>query len=132
MYPSGELGRLAQRKRILQARIAVRRLECAAAAIELARPIAYVDRGIELWHRVAPFFKFLAVPGGLFLTRLLTGRRRAVRQGRRKGGRIAAILSVLPLILRGLKMAIAARAVFAARTRPARGAASGRPPGSGD
>ena len=115
MYPGGELARLAQRKAILQARIAVRRWECAAAVVELTRPIAQVDRGIEMWQRISPFLKLLAVPAGLIFTRMLT--RRTDRRHERKRSKLATILASLPLILRGVKTAMAFRAAYAARTR---------------
>ncbi len=101
MYPTGDLTELAQRKAILQARIAIRRWKCAQSATELARPLEYVDRGIAMWRRVAPFAKVLAVPAGLMLTRVL-GRRKA--PGRRRSGLIGTLFTVLPLVIRGAKL----------------------------
>jgi hypothetical protein len=112
MYPSGELTRLAQRKSVIQARIAVRRWETAAAVLDVARPIAYIDRAIELWRRVSPFLKFLAVPAGIMVTRMLTRRKRP--HAPRRKGKIAMLLTVLPLIFRGLKMAKALQTAYAA------------------
>jgi hypothetical protein len=123
MYPSGELARLAQRKVILQARIAVRRWECASAAAELAKPIAVVDRGIELWRRFAPFIKLLGVPAGLLLLRRLRpGRNRKNDAApRKKRGKIAGLIGALPVILR------VARTVMALRTTlPSTSAAGGK------
>jgi hypothetical protein len=102
MYPSGELTELAARKSILQARIAVRRWECAAAATELARPLAIVDRAVNAWHRIAPFLKLLAIPGGLLFARALKGR--AVGRKTKKPGKLAAIMAALPLVMRVAKM----------------------------
>lgn len=102
MYPSGQLAELATRKAMLQARIAVRRWECAAAAVELARPVALLDRGIELWRRVSPIVKVVVVPAGLFLTQLL--RRRSAAAAATKGGKMAAVMAALPVILRGVHM----------------------------
>ena len=117
MYPSGDLAELAARKSILQARIAVRRWECAVAAAELARPVAVVDRGVQMWHRIAPFLKFLAIPGGFLFARGLRRRGGARRPARK--GRLATILSMLPVVMRGTKMVMEMRAAHAARTTSA-------------
>jgi hypothetical protein len=111
MYPSRELEQLAQRKRLLQARIAVRRWECALAATELAKPVGYIDRGIEAWHRIAPFAKLLGIPLGIFLTRVASRRRQGKPTGRSKFG---ALMTALPLILRGAKVVMAMRNAHAA------------------
>ena len=102
MYPSGELKRLADRKALLQARIAVRRWECAAAASELARPLALIDRGLEIWRRIAPFVKILSVPLGLIATRAITRKRKGKAAGRSKLGML---MTMLPLIVRGIRFA---------------------------
>jgi hypothetical protein len=119
MYPRGELIELAERKRLLQARIAVRRWECAAAVVELSRPIAHVDRGIALWQRISPFMKLLALPAGLIFARIL-GRGRGARRGARKKGKIAALLAALPMIFRAVKFLLQIRASHSAQkqTRP--------------
>jgi hypothetical protein len=114
MYPNGELAELAERKALLQARIEVRRWECAAAAFELSRPIAALDRGIEFWHRIAPFAKLLAIPAGIMLTRFLGKRRRAGGPAAKRG-KIAATIAAIPMILRGVKLFGQMRAVHAAR-----------------
>jgi hypothetical protein len=123
MYPKGELDELAERKMLLQARIAVRRWECAAAAVEVARPIAFLDRGIEMWQRVSPIVKFLALPAGLFLTRFI--KPRGVRAGVRKTGKIAAFLSALPMIIRVVKMGLQIHSGYQAQ----KSARTGVPPG---
>lgn len=112
MYPSGELKRLSDRKVLLQARIAVRRWEMAAAATEIARPLAMIDRGLQTWRRISPFVKVLGVSLGLFMPRLLA---RRVRSGSVGKGKLAALLGALPLIVRGIKVVQAARAAHAAR-----------------
>ena len=117
MYPREELAALRQRKMVLQARIAVRRWETAEAAIELSRPLAIVDRGIDTWRRISPLIKVLAVPVGLMLARLLKARRTAAG---RSGGIFALLLGALPAILRGMKFAQQMRAAHAARARAER------------
>lgn len=112
MYPHGELKALAARKAILQARIAVRRWESAQAAAELAHPIALVDRGVEMWRRISPFVKLLAVPGGLLLAKLWKSRHPG-RGG--SGGKLGLLFAALPAILRGVKFFQEMRA-----TRPSR------------
>jgi hypothetical protein len=114
MYPSGELAELALRKKILQARIAVRRLECVVAAVELSRPLAMIDRALQTWHRVAPLVKMLALPGGLIFATFLKRRGGTKKPGKR--GKLAAIMSALPLIMRGVKMFLQIRAAHAAQT----------------
>ena len=117
MYPREELAALRQRKMVLQARIAVRRWETAEAAIELSRPLAMVDRGIDTWRRISPVIKVLAVPVGLMLARLLKARRAAAG---RSGGIFALLLGALPAVLRGVKLARQMRAAHVARARAAR------------
>ena len=86
---------------LLQARIAVRRWECVQAAAELSKPIAVVDRGIELWHRFAPFLKLFSVPAAFLLTRRLGRKRRdGAKQSRSK---IGLLLRALPLVVKGVK-----------------------------
>lgn len=102
MYPRRELSELAARKALLQARIAVHRAQCLDAAEEIARPLALVDRGLALWRRVSPMVKLLTAPAGLLLTQWL--KRRAVGAGATKTGKFAAVMSALPMILRGVKM----------------------------
>src|SRR3954447_4678213 len=105
MYPHGELVELAERKRLLQARIDVHRWECAAAAAELSRPIAMIDRGVATWRRISPFAKLLGIPAGIFLTRFL--KKKSEREGdpeARKKSKVAAVLTALPVILKGVKL----------------------------
>lgn len=67
MYPDLELIRLAALKAQLQGRIGVQRAECARAAIQVLRPLAWLDRALLLWDRVSPLAKFAAVPLGFLL-----------------------------------------------------------------
>ena len=102
MYPSGELNLLAARKALLQARIALRRYECAAAAAELTRPIAAIDRGLATWHRISPFVKILGVPLGLLVTRIISRKKQGKPTGKSK---FAAFMTALPIIIRGVNLA---------------------------
>ena len=116
MYPTGKLTELATRKAVLQARIAVRRWECAAAAVELARPVALLDRGIAAWRRISPIVKLLIVPGGLFLTQWL--RKRNPAAAAKKTGKMAAVMAAWPLVLQGWKMVQDIRAAKKAQRAP--------------
>jgi hypothetical protein len=107
MYPAGELKRLADRKAIVQARIAVHRWECVAAAVELARPIAMVDRVRETWRTIAPFVKLASVPAAFFALRSATKRA--------GGGKLSKLTAALPLVLRTLRTVQQARAAMGAR-----------------
>ncbi len=116
MYPSGQLSELAARKTILQARIAVRRWECAVAAVELARPIAAVDRGVAAWHQLLPIVKLLAVPVGVWLARL-SQRSTPLEPEAKRNGKVAAALAALPLILQAVKLVQEFRAIRQSRAR---------------
>ncbi len=122
MYPTEELNRLANRKMVLQARIAVRRWESAQAAAELARPLALVDRGLEMWRRVAPFVKVLLVPGGLLLAKVMKSKRDA-HGGH--GGKLSIFLGALPAILQGITLFQQMRAKKAASKKESEAAAAG-------
>ena len=102
MYPSGELNRLANRKAVLQARIAVKRWECAAAAAELARPLATIDRLLDTWRRISPWIKLAGIPAALLAVRAATKRSGA--------GMFAKISAMLPVVMRGVEMFKQARA----------------------
>jgi hypothetical protein len=105
MYPRRQLAALAARKALLQAKIEVRRLECAIAATELARPIGWVDRGIALWRRISPIVKALALPGALSLGWFLRKRKAASPSAAvPKPGKMAAIMAALPVVLEGVKL----------------------------
>ena len=111
MYPSGELKRLADRKTLLQARIAVRRWEMAIAAAEVARPIATIDRGLQIWHRISPFVKLFGVSLGLLIPRIMARRSKGKAAGKSK---FAAFMAALPLIIRGVNMVKQAHAAHIA------------------
>jgi hypothetical protein len=102
MYPRRELELLAARKALLQTRIALRRWEVAAAATEVTRPIAAIDRGLATWHRISPFVKTLGVPLGLLLVRIVSRKKRGKPTGKSK---FAAFMTALPLIIRGINLA---------------------------
>lgn len=113
MYPRRELAALAERKRLLQARIEVRRWECALAAVELSRPIGMVDRGIEMWKRISPFLKLLGIP-----MTLLGARKLMRRTGRSK---LSKVMALLPVVLRGARAVMQMRAARNGATAGARG-----------
>jgi hypothetical protein len=121
MFPNQDLTDLARRKALLQANIALCRLDCRTAAAELTRPLALIDRGLAMWRRVSPAVKLFAIPAGLLVSRFF-GRS---HPGRSSGGKFATVMSLLPLILRGAQLAMAARTAFSAtkNTPPV----SGRP-----
>lgn len=118
MFPKEELNQLARQKALLQARIALCRIECRVAAAELARPIVLVDRGVEIWRKISPFAKLVAVPVGLLLGRTLGG---GPSPGGGRRGKLATIVSLLPLLLRGAKLFAAARTALAETKKPAPG-----------
>lgn len=69
MYPARELSELSRQKAELRVRIAARRLDCYALAVQAARPIALLDRIVAQWRRISPFAKFAAIPLGFLLQR---------------------------------------------------------------
>jgi hypothetical protein len=71
VYPQRELKRLAAHKFFLRRRIADRRVQCAAAAGHLARPLAWLDRVLTFWRKLAPLTRMAAVPLGLLVRRKL-------------------------------------------------------------
>jgi hypothetical protein len=94
MYPTRELIRLGVHKRMLQRRITRRREECVAAAICIARPVAWLDRALASWRQLSPWIKLAAVPLGFL--------------GKRSGPSrpLSALLRWLPIIssvMRGLR-----------------------------
>lgn len=117
MYPRGQLSELETRKALLQARIAVRRWECAAAAAEIARPIAFIDRGVALWKRVSPLVKALVIPGGIFIAQWF--KRKDAGAAARKSGKLAAVLGALPMIMQGWKLVQEMRAARREAAEPA-------------
>jgi hypothetical protein len=69
MYPQRELIRLAAYKTALRRDIALRRVECAAAAARVTQPLAWLDRMLAFWRRLSPLAQFAAVPLGFLATR---------------------------------------------------------------
>ena len=69
MYPQQELTRLAACKAGLQQEIALRRVRCAEAAAQVARPLAWLDAMLALWRRLSPLALCAAVPLGFLVTR---------------------------------------------------------------
>jgi hypothetical protein len=104
MYPTGELGHLAARKELLQARIALRREESRVAMVRLSRPVALVDDWLERWRKISPLMKVVGVPLALMLVK-----KSARLMGR---GRWVVLAKSLPMVFR------AARAFAGANGRP--------------
>lgn len=71
MYPQPDLNRLAAHKAFLRRGIAQRRLQCAEAAVRVARPLEWLDRALAFWRRLSPLAAVAAVPLGLFVSRTL-------------------------------------------------------------
>ena len=69
MSATRKLNELAARKLAVQLRIAQRRIAMAEAMNGVARPLAWIDAGHDLWSRVAPFVKIAAGPLGLLAGR---------------------------------------------------------------
>jgi hypothetical protein len=79
MYPDRELIRLAGYKAALQRDIALRRLECRALAVQVARPLEWLDRAVGFWRKVSPFAKVAALPLGLLVKRTVFPRIKVLR-----------------------------------------------------
>lgn len=67
MHHERELNRLALHKAVLRRRIGRHRAECVRAATHVLQPLAWLDRALALWRRLAPFAAFAAVPLGFLL-----------------------------------------------------------------
>ncbi len=76
MYPQRELIRLAAHKAALRRAIADRRTQCAAVATAVLQPLAWLDRMLVFWRRLAPFAMGAAVPVGGLVARLVFRRRK--------------------------------------------------------
>jgi hypothetical protein len=79
MYPDRELIRLAAGKAALRRDIALRRVQCAAAAARVAQPFDWLDRALAFWRRLSPLTQFAAVPLGLLFQRTVFPRRKLLR-----------------------------------------------------
>ncbi len=106
MHPTAELNALARRKLVLRARIGVRRLECAAYAAQVARPIEWVDRAAAQWRRISPVAKLVVVAVGFLARKKIHSRQR--RHLTRS--RVVRAIRLLPIVLSAARM-------FAARRR---------------
>ena len=103
MYPDRELIGLELHRKILRRRIARRRSECVAAAAQLARPIAWLDRALAFWRRLSPLAQFALPSLGALATRTLFPRHKFLNL----------LLSWGPMIsgaVRGLKAVVSGRA----------------------
>ena len=74
MYPQSELTRLAAHKAALRRDIALRRTQCAAAATQLARPLAWLDPARAFARRLTPVAVLAALPLGWLVTRTVAAR----------------------------------------------------------
>lgn len=79
MFPQRELDRLAAHKAALRLTIRARRADCAIAAARVARPLAWLDRALALWRKLAPYASLAAVPLGLLATRTVFRKRKLLR-----------------------------------------------------
>lgn len=104
MYPGGSLDELAQRKALLQARIAVRRYELMIAGAQAAKPIVFIDRAVATWVKISPIVKDIGIPLGLLIWRNV--RRKKGKGTKKTAGalKLATLLETVPLILTGLKV----------------------------
>lgn len=98
MYAERELADLAQRKSLVQARIAVRRLQCRLDAAQLAVPLGTVDKAVAFWRQLSPLVKTVGIPVALLGLRRFFGG--GTKSGAVPKSRLAALLSALPIILR--------------------------------
>jgi hypothetical protein len=98
MYPRRELTHLASHKAALRRRIAGHRARCVTAAARLTQPLAWLDRVMDFWRRVAPLAVAAGVSLSLLGARTLFSRSKFLRwlmrwgplvygAGRRLGGR---------------------------------------------
>ncbi len=85
MYPTGELKVLGAGKDALRRRISMRRVQCAAAAARVARPLEWVERGVAAWRRILPWAMAAAVPLGFLFRRRISRRWRPLAAALRWG-----------------------------------------------
>jgi hypothetical protein len=69
MYPAQALTQLAVRKGVLQRRITRCRTRCADAAVQVARPLVWLDQMLAYWRKLPPLVRLAVVPAGLFAQR---------------------------------------------------------------
>lgn len=99
MHADRDLAALGARKALLQARIAVHRMECVMTGSRITRPLAAFDRLWSQWKRLSPWVKLVGVPAALLALRKLT---RAPDGGMSKG-KLATLLGVLPMVYEAWK-----------------------------
>lgn len=107
MYPAAELIALEARKLQLRQKIAVGRLECAADAAVLARPIDLIDRTVAQVRRIAPYAKVAAVPLAILLQRRLM--HRGKQKSSRAQGMMAQAFKWMPALLSAARMFASSR-----------------------
>lgn len=101
MYPRGELDELGTRKALVQARIAVRRLQCAEHAMQVAGPLRVIDRVREKWHHISPWVKLVGIPLGVIAGRKM--------EKRGHEGKMSMLLKYAPIALQVVKLLTKAR-----------------------
>lgn len=100
MFADDQLNELARRKELVRARVGLRRLQMIVTAGELARPVAWIDRGLALWRQFSPLVKTAGIPLGLLGLRRLFQRSRAPATKPKEGkGWIGILLGALPILL---------------------------------
>jgi hypothetical protein len=99
MYSDRELTALATGKAVLRQRIALRRAQCARAAAEVMRPVAWLDHALAQWRRLSPLVKLAAVPLGFLLKRSTAPRARV----------LGSLLRWAPLMLGAVRILTGAR-----------------------
>jgi hypothetical protein len=92
MYPTGELKRLAARRKLLSVRIDARRWQCIEHWTKLSRPLQWLDDLLAKWRRISPLVKIVGTPVILMLVRKLFGRVGQL-------GRLVSWLRLAPLVL---------------------------------
>lgn len=71
MYPHQELITLSLRKAAIRREITLLRVQCAGAAVQVARPLVWLDRVVAFARRLSPLLLIAAVPAGLVARRLV-------------------------------------------------------------
>ena len=69
MYPQRQLTLLADRKAVLRQSIARRRDQLAMDAMQVAKPMEWLDRALVLWSRIPPLAKLVSIPVGLLVVK---------------------------------------------------------------
>ncbi|MES2692328.1 MAG: hypothetical protein V4773_02570 [Verrucomicrobiota bacterium] len=100
-----KLDELKERKRLLEAKIALHRLECQLNGVQLAQPMAFVDRMHDKWTNISPWVKALGVPLGMLVMRQLKSKSRAGGKSALGGaaGTMGTIISLMPMAIQAWK-----------------------------